>query len=127
MFAVYSAYVSCGVGGDAVAYESSVKSDLEGVSSLPAPSKSFGTMPPSSMISFSSILILLVLSSFFAFSYSYRYINSWIESSRFTFALFLIFFARAPNFIVDIVSSRLNFAGLHVMMRLVFALPPRDS
>ena len=45
----------------------------------------------------------------------------------FTFGLFLTCLARLPNLRVLIVSALLSIEGLQVMIRQVFALPPRDS
>ena len=50
-----------------------------------------------------------------------------MDSSLLTFGLFLMRLALAPNLRVESVSSRLYLAGLQVMIRLVCALPPRDS
>jgi len=41
--------------------------------------------------------------------------------------VFLIFFARAPNQRVEIVSSSLKLEGEHVMIKQVLELPPSDS
>ena len=73
------------------------------------------------------IRFFLDLISFFFYSYSKRYCSSWIESSLLIFGLFLIFLALAPNFSVEIVSSRLYLAGLQVIIKLVLAFPPKDS
>ena len=90
-------------------------------------SESLGNSHPCSMINLSRTLIRLVFYALIAFSLSKSAIASWIESSLFTFALFLIILARAPNFKVEIVSSKLNLAGDAVMISDVLELPPRDS
>jgi len=55
------------------------------------------------------------------------YINSSIVLSLLIFGVFLIFFARAPNQRVEIVSSSLKLEGEHVMIKQVLELPPSDS
>jgi hypothetical protein len=47
-------------------------------------------------------------------------------SSLLTMALFCTSFALAPNLKVPIVSSLLVIQGEHVMMKLVFELPPSE-
>ena len=53
--------------------------------------------------------------------------NSLTDSSLLTLALFLIYFARVPNYKVEIVSFLLNELGLQVMTKAVLELPPSDS
>ena len=38
-----------------------------------------------------------------------------------------MFFAREPNFNVEVVSSILSFAGEHAIIKAVLELPPSDS
>lgn len=72
-----------------------------------------------------SIVLSLTRMSFSAF-WSIN-LNSYIENSLFTFALFFICFAREPNLSVDLVSSSLKVDGEQVMIKDVIEFPPRDS
>ena len=71
--------------------------------------------------------IIFSSSEIFLLASSNKYFTSAIDRSLFYLALFFIYFALLPNFRVPTVSSLLSIAGLQVIMRLVFELPPRDS
>ena len=90
-------------------------------------SVSLGNSHPCSIMNFSRTLIRLVFEALIAFSFSKSAMHSWIDSSLLIFALFLIILARAPNFRVEIVSSKLYLAGDAVMISEVLEFPPRDS
>lgn len=65
---------------------------------------------------------LIISSAFANFS-----ISSSIVLSLLIFGLFLIFFARAPNRKVLIVSSSLKLDGEQVMIKHVLEFPPNES
>lgn len=76
---------------------------------------------------FSSKTILLSLSTRSFSALSNKNLSSCKDISLFIFGLFLIYLARLPNLRVEMVSASLYIDGLHVIIKHVLELPPKDS
>ena len=76
---------------------------------------------------FSRILIRSAYFSIVDSAFDSMSLSSSTEYSLLTLGLFLIFLAQAPKRNVDIVSSRLNSEGEHVMIKHVLEFPPNES